>query len=86
MLCPSISTLSGNCNTIALTLYHSVAIEVCATHTMATIEWQDGTQSENVPTTQLVHVNHIDDNDFCPGDFLYRENAGKFVSIVKVSL
>ncbi|XP_076809135.1 (E3-independent) E2 ubiquitin-conjugating enzyme UBE2O-like isoform X1 [Clavelina lepadiformis] len=52
-----------------------VAIEVCATHTMVTIEWQDGTQSENVPTTQLVHVNHIDDNDFCPGDFLYRENA-----------
>lgn len=34
------------------------------THTRATVLWQDGRISEDVPSTDLIIRNHVDDHDF----------------------
>nr|XP_026689701.1 (E3-independent) E2 ubiquitin-conjugating enzyme UBE2O-like isoform X2 [Ciona intestinalis] len=55
----------------------NVTVEVVCTHTTADIEWQDGTMSRGIPSTGVRQAHHVDDNDFCPGDFVYDEaNSG----------
>uniref|UniRef100_H2YFL6 Uncharacterized protein n=1 Tax=Ciona savignyi TaxID=51511 RepID=H2YFL6_CIOSA len=55
-----------------------VTIEVICTRTNADIEWQDGeVWSRSIPSTEVRQAHHIDDNDFCPGDFVFDErNSG----------
>ncbi|XP_077970366.1 (E3-independent) E2 ubiquitin-conjugating enzyme UBE2O-like [Styela clava] len=53
--------------------YHAgqwVTIEVCRTYTTVDVQWQDGTIDCDVKSLDLLPAHHVDDNDFCPGDFV----------------
>ncbi|XP_043944973.1 (E3-independent) E2 ubiquitin-conjugating enzyme [Protopterus annectens] len=52
------------------TLFCRVAVEVVSTMTSAKVMWQDGTVEANIRSNELVPVHHLDNNEFCPGDFV----------------
>lgn len=47
-----------------------VAVEVVTTMTSADVMWQDGTVETNIRSNELFPVHHLDNNEFCPGDFV----------------
>ncbi|KAL3877586.1 hypothetical protein ACJMK2_035282 [Sinanodonta woodiana] len=47
-----------------------VAVEICYTFTTATVVWQDGTEEDGVPSTDLFPIHHLDELEFFPGDFV----------------
>lgn len=47
-----------------------VAVEVVSTMTSAKVMWQDGTVEANIRSNELFPVHHLDNNEFCPGDFV----------------
>ncbi|NWQ82367.1 UBE2O enzyme, partial [Columbina picui] len=47
-----------------------VAVEVVTTMTSADVMWQDGTVETNIRSNELIPVHHLDNNEFCPGDFV----------------
>lgn len=44
-----------------------VVTEALVVYSTATVVWQDGTIEENIPSTQLYPIHHLDDHvsDFC---------------------
>lgn len=38
--------------------------------TSADVMWQDGTVETNIRSNELIPVHHLDNNEFCPGDFV----------------
>lgn len=49
---------------------HRVAVEVVTTMTSADVMWQDGSVECNIRSNDLFPVHHLDNNEFCPGDFV----------------
>lgn len=47
-----------------------VAVEVVTTMTSADVMWQDGSVQCNIRSNDLFPVHHLDNNEFCPGDFV----------------
>ncbi|XP_052052986.1 (E3-independent) E2 ubiquitin-conjugating enzyme isoform X2 [Apodemus sylvaticus] len=47
-----------------------VAVEVVTTMTSADVMWQDGSVECNIRSNDLFPVHHLDNNEFCPGDFV----------------
>ncbi|XP_054833183.1 (E3-independent) E2 ubiquitin-conjugating enzyme isoform X4 [Eublepharis macularius] len=52
-----------------------VAVEVVTTMTSADVMWQDGTVEKNIRSNELFPVHHLDNNEFCPGDFVVDKRA-----------
>ncbi|XP_066470602.1 (E3-independent) E2 ubiquitin-conjugating enzyme isoform X2 [Tiliqua scincoides] len=52
-----------------------VAVEVVTTMTSADVMWQDGTVERNIRSNELFPVHHLDNNEFCPGDFVVDKRA-----------
>ncbi|NXC18398.1 UBE2O enzyme, partial [Corythaeola cristata] len=52
-----------------------VAVEVVTTMTSADVMWQDGTVERNIRSNKLIPVHHLDNNEFCPGDFVVDKRA-----------
>ncbi|TFK01618.1 ankyrin repeat and fibronectin type-III domain-containing protein 1 [Platysternon megacephalum] len=52
-----------------------VAVEVVTTMTSADVMWQDGTVETNIRSNELFPVHHLDNNEFCPGDFVVDKRA-----------
>ncbi|KAG2460822.1 UBE2O enzyme, partial [Polypterus senegalus] len=46
------------------------AVEVVSTKTSADVMWQDGTVETNIRSNELLPIHHLDNNEFCPGDFV----------------
>lgn len=47
-----------------------VAVEVVTTMTSADVMWQDGSVECSIRSNDLFPVHHLDNNEFCPGDFV----------------
>ncbi|XP_045691730.1 (E3-independent) E2 ubiquitin-conjugating enzyme isoform X2 [Phyllostomus hastatus] len=47
-----------------------VAVEVVTTMTSADVMWQDGSVERSIRSNDLFPVHHLDNNEFCPGDFV----------------
>ncbi|XP_075418366.1 (E3-independent) E2 ubiquitin-conjugating enzyme isoform X2 [Tenrec ecaudatus] len=47
-----------------------VAVEVVTTMTSADVMWQDGSVECGIRSNDLLPVHHLDNNEFCPGDFV----------------
>ncbi|XP_015211747.1 (E3-independent) E2 ubiquitin-conjugating enzyme UBE2O isoform X2 [Lepisosteus oculatus] len=47
-----------------------VAVEVVSTKTSADVMWKDGTVETNVRSNDLIPIQHLDNYEFCPGDFV----------------
>uniref|UniRef100_A0A8D0GUZ4 Ubiquitin-conjugating enzyme E2 O n=1 Tax=Sphenodon punctatus TaxID=8508 RepID=A0A8D0GUZ4_SPHPU len=43
--------------------------------TSADVMWQDGTVEKNIRSNELFPVHHLDNNEFCPGDFVVDKRA-----------
>lgn len=54
----------------SLVLSCRVAVEVVTTMTSADVMWQDGSVECNIRSNDLFPVHHLDNNEFCPGDFV----------------
>ncbi|XP_075701194.1 (E3-independent) E2 ubiquitin-conjugating enzyme [Rhinoderma darwinii] len=52
-----------------------VAVEVITTVTTADVMWQDGTVETNIRSNELIPIQHLDHNEFCPGDFIVDKRA-----------
>ncbi|XP_012556778.2 (E3-independent) E2 ubiquitin-conjugating enzyme isoform X1 [Hydra vulgaris] len=52
-----------------------ICVEICKTKTKAAVLWQDGSFSENIPSTELYPVMNLDDSEFFPGDFVVDKRA-----------
>ena len=47
-----------------------VCAEVCNTYTIVNTAWQDASEQNEVPSTELYPVIHLDELEFFPGDFV----------------
>ncbi|XP_056405834.1 (E3-independent) E2 ubiquitin-conjugating enzyme [Hyla sarda] len=52
-----------------------VAVEIITTVTTADVLWQDGTVETNIRSNELLPIQHLDNNEFCPGDFVVDKRA-----------
>ncbi|XP_066927802.1 (E3-independent) E2 ubiquitin-conjugating enzyme UBE2O-like isoform X2 [Clytia hemisphaerica] len=49
---------------------NKICVEVCRTRTVANVEWQDGTFTSNVASTDLFPSENLDELEFFPGDYV----------------
>ncbi|XP_064478867.1 (E3-independent) E2 ubiquitin-conjugating enzyme UBE2O-like isoform X1 [Ornithodoros turicata] len=47
-----------------------VVVEALSTDTVVEVVWQDGTVEENIPSSELYPIHHLDGHEFFPGDFV----------------
>ncbi|KAL2087217.1 hypothetical protein ACEWY4_018276 [Coilia grayii] len=47
-----------------------VAVEVVSTVTSADVMWKDGRLETGVPSNDLLPIQHVDNHEFCPGDYV----------------
>ncbi|XP_066560373.1 ubiquitin-conjugating enzyme E2O [Amia ocellicauda] len=47
-----------------------VAVEIVSTKTSADVMWKDGTIETNIRSNELLPIQHLDNYEFCPGDFV----------------
>ncbi|XP_063052659.1 (E3-independent) E2 ubiquitin-conjugating enzyme UBE2O [Engraulis encrasicolus] len=47
-----------------------VAVEVVSTVTSADVMWKDGRLEMGVPSNDLLPIQHVDNHEFCPGDYV----------------
>ena len=47
-----------------------VCVEVESTAKLLTVKWQDGSVQENISSTEVLPVLHVDEFEFFPGDFV----------------
>lgn len=47
-----------------------VCVEVISTKTTLSVVWQDNRKEENIPSSELLPVLHVDELEFFPGDFV----------------
>lgn len=55
---------------VAMLPGEKVCVEICSTRTVANTVWQDSKLEENVVSTDLYPVIHLDELEFFPGDFV----------------
>ena len=48
----------------------SVCVEVDSTSKLLSVTWQDGSVEENIPSTEVLPVLHVDELEFFPGEFV----------------
>ncbi|XP_058127281.1 (E3-independent) E2 ubiquitin-conjugating enzyme [Anopheles ziemanni] len=54
-----------------------VVTEALVVYSTATVVWQDGTIEQNIPSTELRPIHHLDDHEFFPGDFVLTGNVAR---------
>ncbi|MGH0141725.1 UNVERIFIED_CONTAM: hypothetical protein FKN15_031682 [Acipenser sinensis] len=59
---------AGSLGSVALSCW--IAVEVVSTETSADVMWQDGTLETDIRSNELLPIHHLDNNEFCPGDFV----------------
>lgn len=69
-VCSILLAMKGFFSNLLYVLGHRVAVEVVTTMTSADVMWQDGTVEKNIRSNELFPVHHLDNNEFCPGDFV----------------
>ncbi|KAM4012335.1 (E3-independent) E2 ubiquitin-conjugating enzyme UBE2O-like [Anomaloglossus baeobatrachus] len=47
-----------------------VAVEIITTVSTADVMWQDGSVETSIRSNELIPIHHMDNNEFCPGDFV----------------
>ncbi|KAM4691193.1 LOW QUALITY PROTEIN: (E3-independent) E2 ubiquitin-conjugating enzyme [Rhinophrynus dorsalis] len=52
-----------------------VAVEIISTVTTADVMWQDGSVETSIRSNDLLPIQHLDNNEFCPGDFVVDKRA-----------
>lgn len=52
-----------------------IAVEILKTSTSVDVMWQDGTVEKSLRSNDLLPVHHVDNNEFCPGDFVLDKRA-----------
>lgn len=55
------------------------AFKIIMTRTLVTVMWQDGSLEEDIPSTEVETLHHLDENEFFPGDFVVdtrKESSG----------
>ncbi|XP_060700626.1 (E3-independent) E2 ubiquitin-conjugating enzyme UBE2O [Hemiscyllium ocellatum] len=52
-----------------------IAVEILKTSTSVDVMWQDGTVEKDIRSNDLLPVHHVDNNEFCPGDFVLDKRA-----------
>ena len=50
--------------------------ETLSTHSEVDVVWQDGSEEACIPSTDLYPVQHLDDHEFFPGDFVTETRDG----------
>ncbi|KAI9341773.1 hypothetical protein DFJ73DRAFT_661686 [Zopfochytrium polystomum] len=50
--------------------------DVVRTETTLAVEWQDGTTANDIPSTDIMPCNHIDDQDMWPSDYVVMKKEG----------
>ncbi|XP_007910264.1 (E3-independent) E2 ubiquitin-conjugating enzyme UBE2O [Callorhinchus milii] len=63
-----------------------IAVEILKTGTTVDVMWQDGTVEKIIRSNDLLPVHHVDNNEFCPGDFVVdkRSPGPPFVGVYGV--
>ncbi|XP_022209754.2 (E3-independent) E2 ubiquitin-conjugating enzyme isoform X2 [Drosophila obscura] len=51
-----------------------IVVETLVVRSTATVVWQDGTVEENIQSTHLYPIHHLDNHEFFPGDFVSKAN------------
>lgn len=49
---------------------HRVAVEVVSTVTSADVMWKDGRFETGIRSNDLIPIQHLDNHEFCPGDYV----------------
>ena len=68
-----------NKNARSLKPGENAAFTIIMTKTFVTVMWQDGSLEEDIPSTEVETLHHLDENEFFPGDFVVdsrKESAG----------
>ncbi|KAL9651522.1 hypothetical protein ABK040_001468 [Willaertia magna] len=52
-------------------------VVVDRTYTFVDVQWQDGTIQKDIPSTQLLSVQHVQQNDFFPNDYVINKSDDK---------
>lgn len=47
-----------------------VAVEVVSTVTSADVMWKDGRLETGIRSNDLIPIQHLDNHEFCPGDYV----------------
>ncbi|KAG1675351.1 (E3-independent) E2 ubiquitin-conjugating enzyme UBE2O [Nymphon striatum] len=56
-------------------------VEVLNTRTIVDVMWQDGTREKDIPASELFPVNHVEDHEYFPGDFIVESKDGASVDL-----
>ncbi|BFF91974.1 (E3-independent) E2 ubiquitin-conjugating enzyme UBE2O [Drosophila madeirensis] len=51
-----------------------IVVETLVVRSTATVVWQDGSVEENIQSTHLYPIHHLDNHEFFPGDFVSKAN------------
>ena len=62
-----------------------VIVEALAITSTADVVWQDGTVEQNIPSTDLYPIHHLDDQEFFPGDFVMENKEDGCLRVFKSS-
>jgi len=63
-----------------------VCVEIDSTSKLLTVVWQDGSEQENISSTEVLPVLHVDDLEFFPGDFVVDKTVAAHTSEYAVVL
>ena len=67
-----------------------VAVEVVSTKTSADVMWKDGQVEFGIRSNDLIPIQHLDNHEFCPGDFVVDKRrrspvcTGKVIQAIQV--
>ena len=53
-----------------------LVVETIATHSEATVVWQDGAIEPGIPSRELFPILHLDEQEFFSGDYVIRSSSG----------
>lgn len=50
-----------------------------STKTSADVMWKDGTVETGIRSNELIPIQHLDNYEFCPGDFVVDKRRKRFI-------
>lgn len=61
-----------------------VAVEVVSTVTSADVMWKDGRLETGIRSNDLIPIQHLDNHEFCPGDYVVDKRRMFFYNTVVI--